>query len=180
MTSLHSSFSWAGSELAPCPFTSSTVMFFSSLFLTSSSPTSFSLICDVLGSLLSLDATFSIIPTIQVLKKATKLLNTSPPGLQKSLLKLIANNLHGNATLLSALTSEDIYTVLNSTSSEPILGLREYAIIAVKAICENEENAKIVEGLRAQAVKQSEEMNKLGVDLKLGEDGKVKVDKALK
>lgn len=89
----------------------------------------------------------------------------------------MANLLHCNPSLQSSLPPPDIYAVLNSTSSLDTLGLREYAVLAVKAICEDEGNARLVEELRAQAVEDSESMKRAGVKAEMGEDGKVKMVK---
>uniref|UniRef100_A0A6B2LH11 Ataxin-10 domain-containing protein n=1 Tax=Arcella intermedia TaxID=1963864 RepID=A0A6B2LH11_9EUKA len=55
--------------------------------------------------------------------------------------------------------------------------LREWSVLALRNLClDNDENQRFVETLKAQGIPEDvqTEMNKLGISLRVGEDGKVK------
>ena len=86
----------------------------------------------------------------------------------------MANLLHCNPSS-NPPSPPDICAVLNSLSLDT-LGLRESAVAGMKAICEDEDGARLVEELRAQAVEDGS-MKRAGIKAEMGEDGKVKMVK---
>ncbi len=69
-------------------------------------------------------------------------------------------------------------TAALATSSELSLDIKEWAIMTLRNLCENnQENQAVIASLKTQDILASEELERLGLQAKLEANGKVTISK---